>query len=103
MWYQITIEPDYLRADLFRQETAEQAQEFLAAVAAAVRRHGHSRIFIADHASKPLFKIRQSKLLDHFKSLSKQSRWRIAPTGDSPQLRPPHQPITSLPHHHHIN
>jgi hypothetical protein len=103
MWYQITIEPDYLRADLFRQETAEQAQEFLATVAAAVRRHGHSRIFIAVHASKPLFKVGQSKLLDHFKSLSELSRCRIALTGDSDELRLSHQYIESLARQRGIN
>ena len=103
MWYQITAEPDYLRADLFRQETAEHAQEFLAAVAAAVRRYGHSQIFIAVHASKPLFKVGQSGLLDHFKNLGELSRYRIALTGDSDELRLSQQYIESLARQRGIN
>jgi len=63
MWYQITAEPDYLRADLFRQETAEHAQEFLAAVAAAVRRYGHSQIFIAVTLQNLYSKVGQSGCL----------------------------------------
>jgi len=103
MWYQITAEPDYLRADLFRQETAEHTQEFLAAVAAAVRRYGHSQIFIAVHASKPLFKVGRSGLLDHFKGLGELSRYRIALTGDSDELRLSQQYIESLARQRGIN
>jgi hypothetical protein len=69
----------------------------------AVRRHGHSWIFIAVHASKPLFKVGQSGLLDHFKGLSELSRCRIALTGDSDELRLSHQYIESLARQRGIN
>jgi hypothetical protein len=94
MWYEIRVEPDYLKADLFNRETAEETREFLAAVATEARKHGCRQIFIAVHSSTPLFNIGQQGLFEYLKELG--SNCRIALTGDSDELRLAHQYIESL-------
>ena len=57
MKYRITIEPGYLRADLFFRRTADETREFLNAVAAEAIEHQRWRVLISVHASRPIFTV----------------------------------------------
>jgi hypothetical protein len=96
MLCEITVEPDYLRVDLFNRQTAEETRDALAAIAAGARKHKPSQILISVHASKPIFKVEQYGLLNYFRELGAESKCRIALTGDSDELRLSQQYIESL-------
>ena len=87
MLCEITVGPSYLKADLFNRQTAEEARDALAAIAAEARKHACARILISVHASRPLFKVEQYGLPDYFKGIGDILKYRIALTGDSNELR----------------
>ena len=87
MLCEITVGPSYLKADLFNRQTAEEARDALAAIAAEARKHACARILISVHASRPLFKVEQYGLPDYFKGMGDILKYRIALTGDSNELR----------------
>jgi hypothetical protein len=87
MLCEITIEQGYLKAELFNRNTTEETRDALAAITAAARKQGCSRVLISVHASRPIFRIEQSGLLECFKAFGDMSRYRIALTGDSEELR----------------
>lgn len=96
MLCEITVEQDYLKADLFNRQTSEEARDALAAIAAAARKHACSRILISVHASRPLFKAEHLGLPDYFGEPGEASKYRIALTGDSDELRLSQQYIELL-------
>ena len=59
MQCEITVEPGYLRADLFNRQTVEEARDALAAIAAEAGKHRCSKILISVHTSRPFFKVEQ--------------------------------------------
>jgi len=87
MLCEITLEAGYLKAELFDRNTAAETRDALAAITAEARKHGCTQILISVHASRPLFKLEQSDLLDYFRPLGEVSKYRIALTGDSQDLR----------------
>ncbi len=103
MRYEITVEPDYLKADLFDRKTAGETREFLVAVAAEARKHQRMRILLSIHASRALFKVAQYGILDYFKELGALSRYRIALTGDSEELRISQDYVESLARQYGLN
>ncbi len=103
MLCEITVEPGYIRADLFNRQTAEETRDALIAIAAEVRKHGRSQVLISVHASRPLFKVAQYGLPDYFRELGDIMRYRIALTADSEELRLSQQYIESLARRHGVN
>jgi hypothetical protein len=103
MWYQITLKKDYLKADLFDRDTAAETQKFLVAVEAAARKHQRSQILISVHASRAIFKVQQYGISDYFKQLAGISKYRIALTADSEELRLSQQYIEALARQYAIN
>ncbi len=57
MLYKITIEPEYLRAELFNRETMDETREFLQIVAGAAAKHQRSRVLIFRHTKSPCWAI----------------------------------------------
>src|SRR5712671_6324290 len=49
MLYKITIEPEYLSAELFNRESMDETREFLQVVAGAAMKHQRSRVIISVH------------------------------------------------------
>jgi hypothetical protein len=96
MLCEITVEADYVKAELFNRNTAEDTRDALAAIAAEARKNGRFQILISVHASRPIFKVEQSGLLDCFKQFGDMSRIRIALTGDGEELRLSHEYIESV-------
>src|SRR5258708_12865853 len=62
MQCEITVEPGYLRADLFNRQTVEEARDALAAIAAEAGNHTPSKPLISVHTPRPFFKITQTAL-----------------------------------------
>ncbi len=104
MRYEITVAPDYLKADLFDRETAGETREFLDAVSAEARKHGRLQVLISVHTSRVIFKVEQYGILDYFKELGGlPKKYRIALTGDSEVIRISHEYIESLARQHSLN
>jgi hypothetical protein len=103
MLCEITVGPDYLKADLFNRNTAEETRDALAAITAEARKHRFSQILISVHASRPIFKLEQSGLLDFFKRLGGMSEYRIALAGDSQELRLSQQYVEAVARRNGIN
>jgi len=83
MFYRISSEAGFLRADLFHRETAEEAREFFGAVADTALRRPHSSILISVHSSSPLFTVDRSGILTQFTSLGADPQHKIALVADS--------------------
>lgn len=87
MLCEITLEPDYLSVQIYNRQTDEETRDALAAILAAARKHECFQILVSIHASQPIFKVGRSGLLECFRELGDVSRYRIALTGDSDDLR----------------
>lgn len=101
VWHQITVEPDYLRVELFGRQTAGQTQEFLKALAdygikhQQHQQHQQPRMLISVRCSKPVFTVEKYGIAGYFELASRYSA-KIALLGDSEELRIAHQYIESL-------
>ncbi len=93
MLYKITIEADYLWAELFNRETMEETREFLQLVANAAMKHKRSRVLMSVRSSNPVFTVERSGFLAYFKKLSADPSHKIALLGDSEELGISHQYI----------
>ncbi len=103
MLCEITVEPGYLRADLFNRQTAEETRQALTAIVAQACKHRRSQILISVHASRPIFKVEEYGPPDYFRELGEMSKYRIALTGDSEELRLSQQYVESHARRHGIN
>jgi len=104
MRYEITVAPDYLKADLFDRETAGETREFLDAVSAEARKHERLQVLISVHNSRVIFKVEQYGILDYFKELGGlRKKYRVALAGDSEVIRISHEYIESLARQHSLN
>src|SRR6266700_2899325 len=81
MLYKITVESEYLKAELFNRETMEETREFLQIVAGAAMRHQRSWVLICVHASNPVFTVERSGFLAYFRKLSADPSHKIALLG----------------------
>jgi hypothetical protein len=91
MIYKITIEKNFLRAELFRRETMEDTTEFLDVVTRESRIHGRPNILIYVHSSKPIFHVEHHGLIDSFKEIAKAPGHHIALLADTKDLQISHE------------
>ncbi len=103
MLYKITIEPDYLWAELFNRETMEETREFLQLVANAAMKHKRSRVLMSVRSSNPVFTVERSGFLAYFKKLTADPSHKIALLGDSEELGISHQYIELIGRQHGVN
>ena len=103
MLYKVTIEPEYLKAELFNRETMEETREFLQIVASAATRYQRSSVLICVHSSNPVFTVERSGFLAYFKKLSVDPSHKIALLGDSEELGISHQYIELIGRQHGVN
>lgn len=95
VWHRISVEPGYLRADLFNRQTVEETRRFLEAVLAVALEQRIPLILIRVHNSVPIFTIERygfSRYLD----LAFKSKYKIALVGGSLELRIAHQYIATI-------
>lgn len=103
MLYRITSEADYLRADLFHRETAEEAREFFCAVAEAMQRRRCNSALISVHSSSPLFTVDRSGFFAEFAILGSDADRKIALVADSEELDYSHEYFALLAQHQGMN
>jgi hypothetical protein len=103
MLYKITIEPDYLKADLFNRETVKETQEFFEVVADSALQHQLCRILISVHSSSPLFAVGRTGFLTRFRDVSANPSHRIALVADTEELSVSHQYVEALGRQQGIN
>jgi tyrosine-protein phosphatase YwqE len=96
MHYTFEHAQGYLRADLFGRQTVEETLQFVDALAAEARKAGATRIVICVRNSRPIFKVEQYKISDHFRQLAAQKDLRVALLADSDEVRASHQYIEVL-------
>jgi hypothetical protein len=103
MLYRITSEAEYLRAELFHRETAEESREFFGAVAEATQRRGCNSVLISVHSSSPLFTSDRSGFFAEFAILGSDPERKIALVADSEELDYSHEYFALLAQHQGMN
>ncbi len=103
MLYRITSEADYLRADLFHRETAEESREFFCAVAEAMQRRQCTGALISVHSSSPLFTVERSGFFAEFAILGSDPERKIALVADNEELDYSHEYFALLAQHQGMN
>lgn len=103
MLYRIARQGDYLRADLFKRETPEEAKEFFAAVGESALRAQCRSILISVHSSSPLFAVDRCGFLTEFTSLGAEPDHKIALVADTEELNCSHEYFELLGQQQGIN
>jgi hypothetical protein len=89
MTYRITLEDDFLRAELAHRETVEEMRDFLRAL---VRNSARCAvILIRVRASKPLFHVERDGLIECLQQIARAPQHRIALLADTPDLQASHE------------
>lgn len=90
MWYQITAAADYLKAELFDRQTAEETQQFLSALLAECIRQDCFRVLISVRSSRPIFSVEKYGLSSFIETALRHSS-KIAVLADSTEVRIAHE------------
>jgi hypothetical protein len=90
MWYQITDASNFLRAELFNRQTADETREFLSALLAECVRHDCFRVLISVHSSRPIFSVEKYGL-SKFIEIAIKNAAKVAILADSPEIRLAHE------------
>lgn len=95
MWYQITNGANFVRAELFDRQSAEETREFLNALAGECERRRCYRILISVRSSRPIFSVEKYGL-SSFIEIALKNSGRIAVIADSSELRIAHEYVVLL-------
>jgi transposase-like protein len=91
MVHRITVESNFLRAELFGRETMKDTTAFLDVVTRESRLHGRSNILIYVHSSAPIFHVEHHGFIDSFKEIAKTPGHQIALLADTKDLQISHE------------
>ena len=91
MVYRITIESNFLRAELFDRETMEETTAFLDVVTRESGIHGRSNILIYVGSSAPIFHVEYHGFINCFKEIAKRPAHHIALLADTHDLYISHE------------
>ena len=83
MWFTVQHVDNYLRADVYGRETAEETRRFLEAVAGEAQKSGVDRVLISVHSSRPIFRVQQYGLAEFLEVVASRPAHRIALVADS--------------------
>jgi hypothetical protein len=103
MRFNIAVEHDYLRAELFERETAEQTSEFLRAAATEGLRLGCSKALVSVQSSRPIFKVEQYQLSAYVEALAARPSVMVALVSGNDEIHAAHQYIELLAQQHGAN
>ena len=95
VWHRISVEPGYIRAELFGRQTVEETHKFLEAVLALALQHERGQVLIHVRNSKAIFTVERYGFSRYLEIAFKRAH-RIALMGDSWELRVAHQYIATL-------
>ena len=101
MAYSITVERDFVRAELVGRETVEETKEFLRAVARLSPTHLSFLIRIA--ASKSMFRLEQPGLIESFREVACSPSHKVALLADTMDLRVSHEYLELIARQHALN
>jgi hypothetical protein len=97
MRYKITAKSEFLVAQMFDRDTAEETQEFLRAVVLENKTHRRRLVLLDIRSSKPLFHDPERlRLFDYFRELSFDKSCRTALLGDTKELCISHEYLALL-------
>lgn len=88
--------PGYLRAEIFRRETAEETKRFLDATAAECLRTGARSVLISVRASRPIFMVDTYCLGKYLGFAALESNAKVALVADSQALKASQQYVELL-------
>lgn len=103
MVYTIRLELDYLRADLFNRETAEETQEFFDQVAGQALHNRCSKVLIWVHCSSPVFAVDRLGFFTQLRGLSADPSHKIGLLADTADLGYAHEYLAALGSLHSMN
>ena len=103
MVYTIRLESDYLRADLFNRQTAEETREFFDQVAKHAQSKGCRNVLIWVHSSSPVFAVDRSGIFTQLRALSAEPSHKIGLLADTADLGYAHEYFESLGSLHGMN
>src|SRR5262245_22538439 len=86
MVYTISLEKDYLRADLFNRETAEETREVFGQVAVLALRKRCGNVLISVHSSAPVFAAERSGFFERLGVLGVDPSHKIGLLADTSEL-----------------
>ena len=95
MWYKLTAETGYLKAELYGRETAEETREFLRAVEAEFTQHRYAQVLISVHSSNAVFAVGKYGLASYLERLAGVPL-KVALLADSDEVRIAHEYVESL-------
>lgn len=96
MRYKIETAGDYVRAELFGRETADETHEFLTALAKKALASGMTRVLIYVRSSRPIFQVEKYRISEFFKLAASNPAYRIALLADSDEVRASQQYVEVL-------
>jgi hypothetical protein len=94
MAFRITVEADFVRAELAHRETVEETRDFLQ----ALLRYSESYtcLLIQVRSSKPVFHVERHGLVEYFRQIARTPQHRIALTADTADLQSSHEYLELL-------
>ena len=95
VWHRISVEPGFLRGELFNRQTVEETKRFLEEFLPAVLEHRLPHVLICVRNSVPIFTLERYGFSEYL-DLAFKSKYRIALVGDTLELRIAHQYIATL-------
>ena len=101
MAYRITVEADFVRAELAHRETVEETRDFLQ----ALLRYSESYpcLLIQVRTSKPVFHVERHGLVEYFAQIARTPRHRIALTAENADLQASHEYLELLARQRGVN
>ncbi|SRR3954468_18814576 len=96
MKYRFSVEEDCLRAEMVGRETVAETLEFIQALAAEAERSGTTRALVWVRRSRPIFRVEQYRISEHFRQIAANRDARVALLADSEEVRAAHEYIEVL-------
>ena len=96
MVYRITLATDFLRAQLFDRETADDVKSFLRAVANACEKSERACILLQIHPMTPIFHDDPYELIRYIATLPLPPSWKIALIGDTTDFQGTHESVEAV-------
>ena len=101
MAYRITVEADFVRAELAHRETVEETRDFLQALLRYSE--SHACLLIQVRTSKPVFHVERHGLVEFFARIARTPRHRIALTAETADLQASHEYLELLARQRGVN
>lgn len=101
MAFRITVEADFVRAELAHRETVEETRGFLQALLRYSE--SHACLLIQVRSSKPVFHVERHGLVEYFQQMARTPRHRIALVADGADLQSSHEYLELLARQRGVN